>query len=254
MQENSEQKILKKDVLFDLGDHIDEISGAVYDVNQNVIWSLGDSSPMVLARTDVSTLETQVIDIEGVKGGDREELVIDSEGYLWILCTGDNHKRRERVFMNQVDQRVLEKGKALKVMRTIETNYPKGAIDVEGAFVYGRKLFLIQKSFFKKAKIYTIDISPGSEPKQMATHFNSIYGFPHLATGACIDENDQVFFVTYWGVFKILDWKNNPEDLRVKLVEFGPFFGQTETILCHKNRLIVARESGLFFYSKKRKP
>jgi hypothetical protein len=234
--------------LFHIGGLLNETSGAVYDYNQKVFWAVGDSGPMVLARVNEETKDVQIIPIEGVVGGDREELVMDNNGFLWILCVGDNHDRHKNVHINQVDPRSYVKGQPLKIIKSIEFTYPGGPNDVEGAWVYNDELFLIQKSFLHKSWIYTLDISPKSPTVQVAKYFKQIVDLPKMITGACMNKNENVFFVTYWGVYKLRGWKTENK-LKDRMVEFNPTQWTSETLVCKANRLIVARETGRFFYS-----
>lgn len=246
------ENTIKAGTLFDIGDSLNETSGAIFDKNQQVFWAVGDSGPMVLARIDENNKDVQIVPIKGVVGSDREELVIDKNGFLWILCTGDNHDRKDKVHLNQVDLRSYVKGKPLDVIRTIQFTYPGSPNDVEGAFVYKNELFLIQKSFIKQSWIYTVDLSPNSSNIQVAKYFKQLADAPKLITAACIDENDRVFFLTYWGVYEIKHWKKK-DNLYGSMVDFNPLQWTSETLVCKDNHLIVARETGRFFYSTYKK-
>ncbi len=238
--------------LFHIGEFLNETSGAVFDKSQKVFWAVGDSGPMVLARIDENNKDVEIVPIKGVVGSDREELVMDDNGFLWILCTGDNHDRKDKVHINQVDPRSYVKGKSLDVIRTIELTYPGSPNDVEGAFVYINKLFLIQKSFIKQSWVYTVDLSPNSSNIQVAKYFKKMTDAPKLITAACIDENDRVFFLTYWGIYEIEHWKKK-DKLTGSMVDFNPLQWTSETLVCKDNHLIVARETGRFFYSAYKK-
>ncbi len=238
----------KEKTLFHLGGIINEVSGAVYDKQQNVIWSVGDSGDLVLGRTDMETNVTVRVPVVGKRiAREREELVMDNSGMLWILSTGDNHKERENVEINQVDPGSYLKTGDLQVLKTIVITYPQGAIDVEAAFVDGDQLYLIQKSFFRRSWIYTVDVSVSAPEIQKAKKYKKLKNnLARLITSACIDGRKDVFVLTYLGIYRLKNWQD-AETVSARNVYFNPFFGQVETLVCDNRSFIVARESGRFW-------
>ena len=245
------EKRIKRNTVFHLGKYVNEPSGAVYDPNQEVMWSVGDSGDLILGRTNIKSQTTIKVPIKGNIARDREELVMDKQGYLWVLSIGDNKRNRKNVEINQLDPNQYYTDGKLDVIKKIKFTYPYGAIDVEGAFIFENKLYLIQKTFFKKAWIYTIDISPEAATKQVATRFKRLKSnLARLITAACIDQNDEVYVQTYWGTFRLKNWQTSRK-IWPKLVKFDPFVLQAETIVCHEDKLIIGRETGRFWWQNK---
>ena len=234
--------------LFNVSTLIPEVSGATYDSYQNAIWSVGESGKRVLGRTNLSTKETNVFPIIGHEiATDREELVEDSEGNIWILSVGDNDRVRDDIEINMVSPLEAIHNNSLTVQRTIKIQYPDGRKNVEAAFYFDDKIFLIEKTISSIAKIYTIDISKDSSSIQTVKYFTSIKSLKtRFITAACIDKSEDVFILTYYGTFKLNNWKNSKE-VSTKTVNFSPFISQMETLVCYRDQLLLATEEGAFW-------
>jgi len=138
------EKRIKRNTVFHLGKYVNEPSGAVYDPNQEVMWSVGDSGDLILGRTNIKSQTTIKVPIKGNIARDREELVMDKQGYLWVLSIGDNKRNRKNVEINQLDPNQYYTDGKLDVIKKIKFTYPYGAIDVEGAFIFENKLYFFE--------------------------------------------------------------------------------------------------------------
>jgi hypothetical protein len=201
----------------------------------------------------MQTKKTVIVPIVGREiARDREELVMDKNGLLWVLSVGDNHKKRSQVEINQVNPKDYLKSGKLPVQRTITITYPYGSIDVEGAFVHKDTLYLIQKNLFGRTWIYKVDISTMAPTKQVATRFKPLKkrSLAKLITAACIDDNDEVYVQTYWGTYQLKNWQT-ANYIKPRRIKFDLFVAQAETLVCFEDKLIIARETGRFWWQNK---
>jgi hypothetical protein len=239
--------------LFNVSTFIPEVSGATYDSYQNAIWSVGDSGKRALGRTGLSNKKTDICPIIGHKiATDREDLVEDNEGNIWILSVGDNDKVRDDIEINMVSPIEAINNDSLTVKRTIKIKYPDGPKNVEAAFYFDDKIFIIEKTLSIFAKIYTIDITKDSPSVQTVKYFSSIKSIKtRFITAACIDKSEDVFILTYYGTFKLENWKSSKE-VSTKTINFSPFISQMETLVCYKDQLLLATEDGAFWLEGKK--
>jgi hypothetical protein len=236
---------LERSTFFSVKGKITETSGAVYHSQSNTIWTVGDSGPHILGRTLLDDQTTDIVKLKGRQGDDCEELVLDESENLWVLCTGDNDRIKRQRYIHQVDLSTYQEGRPLQVKRKITLTYSHGPIDVEGAFIHGNTLYLFEKLFFKRSWIYKVDIGKNAASKQVGQRFKEVRGGSKLITGACKNNKGELFFLNYWGIYQLKDWEHDRP--KSKLIYFDPFFGQTETLVCYEDQLLVARESGEFF-------
>ncbi len=231
---------------------VPEVSGAVYDSYQNVIWSIGDSGKRIMGRTELSSKKTESVPIIGHPiATDREELVSDAKGNIWILSVGDNDSVRNDIEINMIDPTEFIHTNKLTVKRTIKLSYPDGPKDVEAAYYFEEKIYLIEKTFSSKAKIYSVDISQTAPMKQVAKYMTYIDSLKtRLITAACMDEKEDIYLLTYYGTFKLKNWKISTP-IKTQTINVSPFISQMETLVCYKDKLMLATEDGAFWLENK---
>lgn len=239
-------------LVFDVSPAISEVSSVVYDPEQDTAWVHGDSgTPAEIGRLQLSKNETDIIAISGAANIDWEAMVLTDDGNLWILDVGDNLASREDITCYRVNPALLDESMVLEVLQTITLSYPEGPMDVEAAVFKDGRIYLFEKISiveFRKARIVSIDVSPGAETDQVAEEEGWLPVIVSI-TDASISPEGDLYVLTYYGIFKCFFWQEKP-----RLSVFSKFFflGQQEAMAAlGKNFFLVGVETGKFYLVKK---
>jgi len=238
--------------LFNVFPEISEVSSSVYDRSKDMVWVLGDSGTgAIIGRRKVNDDETDVIDIAGAENIDWEAMVLTDDNDIWILDVGDNQARRENLKFYRVDPDQLNDNMTLDVLQTIDISYPAGPMDVEGAVFKDEKIYLFEKVSlveFRKAKIWSVDVSEGAETVQTAKD-EGLLPVVFSITDASISPEGILYLLTYYGIFECYFWQ---EDYRFSLMSKFFFLGQQESMTAMGNYFfLVGVEAGYFYRVKK---
>ncbi len=238
--------------LFNVFPEISEVSSSVYDRNKDMVWVLGDSGTgAIIGRRKINDDETDVIDIAGAENIDWEAMVLTDDNDIWILDVGDNQARRENLKFYRVDPDRLNDNMTLDVLQTIDISYPAGPMDVEGAVFKDEKVYLFEKVSlveFRKAKIWSVDVSEGAETVQTAKD-EGLLPVVFSITDASISPEGVLYLLTYYGIFECYFWQ---KDYRFSLMSKIFFFGQQESMTAMGNCFfLVGVEAGYFYRVKK---
>jgi hypothetical protein len=251
-------KAARIEPVFNVSPVIDEVSASVFDSENGLVWTLGDSGTGArIGRTHVETGETIPIDITGAVNQDWEAMVMDEAGLLWILDVGDNSAVREYVTFYQADPLDLTDNNTLPVIRTITVTYQDGPMNVEAAVYDEGLIYIIEKTPLReiapyKARVVTVDVSETADPEQEAESAGTIPIYQSI-TDASVSPEGYLYLLTYTGIYVSIDWREF--DRHAMPFKFF-FYGQQEALVALGNNSFyvgveLGIEPGAFYYTKK---
>ena len=234
--------------VFNVSPVIEEVSASILDPSGDIVWTLGDSGTgPIIGRTILGRNSTTAICITGAHNFDWEAMVMDGNGYLWILDIGDNHAVRDHVRLYQVDPGVFSPGKDLPAIRTITVSYPCGTINAEAAAYCTNRIYIIEKTRrneVRNARLFSVDISPDAGSEQIAEQEGQINIY-HQITDASVSPEGHLYLLTYSGIYICENW---PATSRiVSPVKFFSLGQQEAVIALGNNCFLVGVESGCFY-------
>jgi hypothetical protein len=236
-------------VLFNLARNVSELSGFTYFKSTQTIWSHGDSgTPTAVAQTSLLDQKSVTFQMAGSQNFDWEAIASDSEN-IWVLDVGDNKSVRKTVSIYRFLAADAQNGRVERVNR-FDLSYPDAAMDCEAGVYHDGAIYLFQKKYYQPAKVYRIaikDLSP-QPPELIGT-------YPALGpiTDATLNDKNELFVLTYFGVFEIKNWRE-PKKASVRTIS-NQTWGQTESITHIKDNLFwVGREDGNVYELRDTKP
>ncbi|MEQ1876852.1 MAG: hypothetical protein ABL958_09410, partial [Bdellovibrionia bacterium] len=220
---------------------IDELSGLAFDKKRNLIWSLGDSGTgPIIGKTSVGSFKTEKFQVDQANNRDWEAIVLDQDSNVWALDVGDNRALHKSVVLYQFNPEEI-KGSHVPLKRKIEVTYKGGARDVEAGWIDGMKLYLVEKAYYRPARIVSVDLGPKSAATQTAEDFGNL---PELGpiTDAALGPEGKPYLLTYFGVFEVENWKA-PAKRALKQIN-NQILGQIEAMTFIAGKAHVGREDG----------
>jgi len=228
-------------VKWDINGSIFELSGFAPDYKNNKVWSLGDSGTgAFIANLDLATSKTQRIKVYRARNVDWEALVFAEEGQLLLLDVGDNKRVRRSVSLYEVNTNEVRNNSV--GAKRFDFSYPERAMDCEAAVVMDHVLYLFEKVYFEKPRVYAMDLRKNPlQPKLLGRL--PVMG---LITDASLTRDNRLFVLTYQGVDEVENWRHL-EKAKIKSI-INDQFGQIEALAAlSPTQFLIGREDGKIF-------
>jgi len=241
---------------FTVAPEIREVSAAVFDSAEGLLWTLGDGGDGIrekIGRTSLADRSTTSLLVTGACNHDWEALAMDDGGRLWILDVGDNGAVREQVLLHRVDPGDAA-GQSVPVTRTITVTYPDGPMDVEAGACFQDTVYLFEKRLFPRTgagplRVLAVDVSEASGNYQEALPAGTL-PVCRTVTDASVSPEGYLYLLTYTGIIACGDW-HSPVRSAWPVLFF--FLGQQESLAAlGRNSFYVGVEDGSFYCVRKR--
>ncbi|MBN22430.1 MAG: hypothetical protein CL678_14195 [Bdellovibrionaceae bacterium] len=197
--------------IFTVNEITQELSG-MRRIGQS-FWTIGDSNTgSYIGKTNLTSMVQEKITIKGIKNQDWEALISDSKNHIWILDTGDNKKKRKFLSLYEIDPTHI-KETAITPVRKIQLIYSSPESrrkNIEAGIYKDGFLYLFEKTkkgSKKKPDLFRINLKSNSSKTQLLKKISELPPLSEITDAAYF--NNQIYLLTYQGIFKCISDKKN---------------------------------------------